>query len=67
MHPTLTAMAAQQHVEDVRRAANRYRVARAVTANGRGSRDAVARQRATARRYWPEPLRRPSIRSLSRR
>jgi hypothetical protein len=66
MHPTLTFIAAQQHVEDLRRAAECERLARAATDNSQSSRLTIARRCATARRYRPQLLRLLSISSQPR-
>lgn len=47
MHPTLTYMVAQQHIEDLHRAADRDRFARAAMSNSRFSR----RRRETSLRH----------------
>lgn len=67
MHTTLTYMAAQQHVEDLRRAAYRHRLGRAVTNTSHQPRASIVRPRAAARREWAQSLRRLSIASPSRR
>lgn len=66
MHPTLTHMAAQQRIEDLRREADRYRLARASTPHSRSSRLAIAWNSRTGFRSLPL-LQRLSLPSATRR